>query len=200
MRIPVLAVALMLACGTPAAAEEFHYGYPLGTAPGPGLVVRARHEPHVVLVPYTRIIRVDDRQFDALGDMFRFAGYWYACKGGYWYRATGYRGPYFALDVRQIPQEIMIVPAKFWKHQPPADPPGVTRRRGETRHAVAVAAGARRSAAVVASRDEARPVITKVPRAERKPKAVARSQHGSLAKRHQTEGKNPGGKVRKDHE
>src|SRR5438128_419410 len=102
------AAALLLGLAVPASAETY-FGFRTGimNAP-PAPVVLARAEPHLIIVPYTRIYKVKDSTLHLDGDMFLFAGYWYIFRSGFWYQARTLRGPYRVVDARQVPREILI--------------------------------------------------------------------------------------------
>jgi hypothetical protein len=57
-------------------------------------------------------------------DMFRFGSSYYISNDGYWYRSDSYKGPFRAFDVRQVPHEVLDVPAERWHHRPQAGAPG----------------------------------------------------------------------------
>jgi len=57
----------------------------------------------------------DDRCGD---DIFRADNLWWRMRGGYWYRAASWRGPWMAVDVRRVPERVLVVPARHWKHHP----------------------------------------------------------------------------------
>ena len=54
-------------------------------------------------------------------DMFRTGNFWYMTRDGYWYRATGYRGPWRAVHPRSVPARIYTVPMAHWNYHPNSD-------------------------------------------------------------------------------
>lgn len=87
--------------------------------PAPAFVFE--DEPEVILVPSTRVYYVPGLEFD----LFRYGRYWYINRGGWWYRARSYRGPFVYLEYGNVPSPIIRVPAKFHRH-PLGGPPGQT--------------------------------------------------------------------------
>lgn len=82
-------------------------------------------------VQYRGVYVVDANAYDADCDIFQFSGVWYAYTGGFWYRASGYRGPYVAISVERVPQRIFEVPTRHWKKgHPHGGPPGQMKKRG----------------------------------------------------------------------
>ncbi len=89
-------------------------------------------EPHVVLVPRTTVWVVQD---DWDWDCFRHGGWWYGWRGGHWYRARHWKGPFESCETRLVPVAVTNVPQRHWRHHPSAarkvivEPAG-QRRRG----------------------------------------------------------------------
>jgi hypothetical protein len=130
-RIWMLAAALTLAglpqplhAGTPT-WFGFQIGVSGGDAPPP---VAFRGEPHVIVVDDVQVVE-DSRCAD---DMFRADDVWWRLRGGYWYRASSWRGPWLSIDVRRVPRQVLVVPARHWKHRPYYDSRRVVVR--EERH------------------------------------------------------------------
>ena len=86
----------------------------LGT-PVPPVAIRT--EPRFVMV--NDVYVVDDDRCD--DDVFRADNLWWRLRGGYWYRAASWRGPWLAVDVRRVPERVLVVPARHWKHHPRHD-------------------------------------------------------------------------------
>lgn len=101
----------------------FQVGISGGNAPPP---VVFRSEPRTVYV--NDVYVVDDDRCD--DDMFRSDNMWWRLRGGYWYRARSWGGPWIAVDVRRVPERVLVVPANHWKHHPHGGPPGLMRREG----------------------------------------------------------------------
>ncbi len=122
--LPVLAYAACVPGTTTEVA--FTAGDPgLAPPPPPAVVV----EPAVVPVEGGVYVVTDP---SIRYDMFQYGPSWYMYSGGYWYRAPSYRGPFAAVDVRQVPRPIMQVPPGRWKNHPHGGPPGLA--RGHERH------------------------------------------------------------------
>ena len=117
-RIWILAAALAtFASAQPLHAETqtwfgFQVGISGGTPPPPPPVIR--YEPRVVYVNDVYVVN-DDRCND---DVFRANNMWWRMRGGYWYRARSWRGPWTTVDVRRVPERVLVVPASHWKHHP----------------------------------------------------------------------------------
>lgn len=97
----------------------------LGAPPPPVVVYRT--EPRTVVVPGATVYVVDDDACDY--DFFRYGSSWYIYRGGYWYRARSYRGPFTWIEVGRVPHTILTVPASHWKHHPHGGPPGQLRKQ-----------------------------------------------------------------------
>jgi hypothetical protein len=102
----------------------FQVGVSGGNAPPPMVF---RSEPHVIVVNDVQVVD-DDRCSD---DVFRSDSMWWRLRGGYWYRASSWRGPWVGVDVRRVPERVLVVPADHWKHHP----------RGEGRNVIVVRDG-----------------------------------------------------------
>ncbi len=109
---------------TPARAEvSADINIRLGDRPAP--VVVFQEEPEVVLVPRSRVYYVEHRGYD----LYRYGRYWYINDGGYWFRASGYRGPFVGIELRHVPRSITVVPDRYRHHpitpsHPHGGPPG----------------------------------------------------------------------------
>ena len=116
-RLWILAAALAtLASAQPLHAETqtwfgFQVGISGGSAPPP---IAFHSEPRVVYVNDVYVVR-DDRCND---DVFRANGLWWRMHRGTWYRSSSYRGPWRSVDVRRVPERVLVVPASHWKHHP----------------------------------------------------------------------------------
>lgn len=109
-------VAALSSLAVPAQAETqtwfgFQVGVSGGNAPPP---VVFRSEPRVIVVEDVQVVD-DDRCDD---DVFRANNVWWRLRGGYWYRASSWRGPWMSVDVRRVPERVLVVPARHWKHHP----------------------------------------------------------------------------------
>ena len=117
----VVALATILTGNaTPARAEvSADINIRLGNRPAP--VVVFDEEPEVVLVPRSRVYYVEHRGYD----LYRYGRYWYINDAGFWFRASGYRGPFVGIELRHVPRSITVVPDRY-RHHPihPAHPHG----------------------------------------------------------------------------
>lgn len=126
MRRTVLALSVcaLFVAGSAAAETQIYYGFNIGITnapPPPTIVYKAA--PEVVVVPDSKVYVVARGDNDC--DMFRFGSYFYVTSGGFWYRASSYKGPFKVIDVRKVPEPIFVVPGKHWKHHPHGGPPGL---------------------------------------------------------------------------
>jgi len=113
---------LVCACtATYEAAAETYFGFSIGisNAPPPPRIVVA-DSPQLIAVPKTPVYVVGNTNYD----VFRYGGSYYCYSSGFWYRAPSYGGPYVVVDVRSVPQPILVVPAQHWKSHPHRGPPG----------------------------------------------------------------------------
>ncbi len=119
----VLAVPLT---GTPARADV-DVRIDIGNAPPPpdfAFVAR----PHERIYPGERIYVVDDpRVGDA--DCFRYHGWYWVFRDGYWYRSRGWHGRFVVVHPRYVPSEFYRMPPERWKHHP-YGPPGLMKKGG----------------------------------------------------------------------
>jgi hypothetical protein len=139
-RLWVLAAALVassLAQPSHAGAQTW-FGFQVGIsggspAPPPYMF---RQEPRVVVV--NDVYVVDDDGCD--DDVFRHRGVWWRMHAGHWYRSSSWRGPWVTVDVRRVPERVLVVPARHWKHHPRYTNRGVVvvrdgdRGRGHRKH------------------------------------------------------------------
>ena len=89
--------------------------------PPPPPTVIFEDEPAVVLVPSSRVYYVPDLDYD----LYRYGRSWYINRGGHWYRASGYRGPFVYIGYDRVPTVVLHVPPKYRRH-PLGGPPGQT--------------------------------------------------------------------------
>ena len=117
-RFGIIAAALVVVCLAQTLHAEtqtwfgFQVGISGGSPPPPPMVFRS--DPHVIVV--NDVYVVDDDRCD--DDVFRTDNVWWRLRGGYWYRAASWRGPWIAVDVRRVPERVLVVPARHWKHHP----------------------------------------------------------------------------------
>jgi hypothetical protein len=94
--------------------------------PAPRIVFRA--PPHVQRFPGERVYVVDD---PGVGDydMFRYGGYYWVFREGYWYRSASWRGRFVVVHPRYVPTVFYQLPPTRWKHHPNG-PPGLMKKSG----------------------------------------------------------------------
>jgi hypothetical protein len=127
MKIRWLPAVMLCIFAAPTHAETY-FGFQIGISSGRPPVVVAREEPKIVIVPYTRIYKVQDERFPLDADVFLMSGRWYLYRRGFWFTASSLRGTYRAIDVRQVPRAILGIPTKHWRHHPHGGPPGQTKK------------------------------------------------------------------------
>lgn len=131
-RILVAALALATLAGRADAQTstwfDFQVGIRGGSPPPPAIVFVG--EPRYVMVDDVRVIR-DDRCDD---DLFMVDRAYWRMRGGVWYRSASWRGPWVVIDVRRVPERVLILPASYWRHHPRhGRRPAVVIRGGERR-------------------------------------------------------------------
>jgi hypothetical protein len=122
--LAVAILATMLFNSVPARAD-LDVRINIGNAPpAPHLVFRAR--PHERLYPGERVYVVDD---PGVGDddCFRYGGYYWVFRGGYWYRSANWRGRFVVVHPRYVPAMFYDLPPARWKHHPNG-PPGLMKK------------------------------------------------------------------------
>ena len=135
---------------------DFQVGIRGGSPPPPTIVFTG--EPRYVVVDDVRVIQ-DDRCDD---DLFMVDRAYWRMRGGVWYRSASWRGPWVVIDVRRVPERVLILPARYWRHHP---------RHGH-RPAVVIRGGERRRERRVERREERRE-----DRSERRYKERDRDDH-----------------------
>lgn len=115
-RILLAALALATLAGRADAQTntwfDFQVGIRGGSPPPPSIVFVG--EPRYVLVDDVRVIR-DDRCED---DLFMVDRAYWRMRGGVWFRSASWRGPWVVVDVRRVPERVLILPARYWRHHP----------------------------------------------------------------------------------
>ncbi len=125
----VVLATVLLVDPTPVRAEvSADINIRLGNRPAP--VVVFDDEPEVVLVPRSRVYYVEHRGYD----LYRYGRYWYINDSGYWFRASGYRGPFVGVELRHVPRSITVVPDRYRHHpvhpvHPHGGPPGQLKKQ-----------------------------------------------------------------------
>jgi hypothetical protein len=118
----------MVFAGSAFAATDLHVRINLGNAPPPPVVV-VQHAPRMEWMPESRVYVVNDRDYD--DDYFQCGAFWYSYHDGWWYRGRSWRGPFAVIDYRDVPQSIVVVPERHWRHHYDG-PPAWGRQRRET--------------------------------------------------------------------
>ena len=132
-RLIALSALAMVATMTSASLAETNVDVRIGIGtPPPPPVVVVREEPRLVFVPGSSVYVVSDRRWDY--DTFRYGVYWYAYRGGFWYRSRTWRGPYAVLASSRVPRAIINVPTRHWKHHPHGMPPGQAKKYNKDRN------------------------------------------------------------------
>ena len=118
-------VALAITCVS-CASGPTHYGFQLDvrSAPPPPRVVIV-DEPDLVVVG-SGVYVVSNAGPDY--DMFRYGSTYYLCYDGYWYRSSSLSGRFVVVEMQSVPQQVVSVPARHWKHHPHGGPPGQTKK------------------------------------------------------------------------
>jgi hypothetical protein len=97
----------------------------IGNAPpAPHLVFRDR--PHERYFAEQGVYLVDDARVGD-NDCFRYQGYYWVFRRGFWYRSISWRGRFFVVHPREVPTVFYQMPARGWKHRP-SGPPGLMRK------------------------------------------------------------------------
>jgi hypothetical protein len=99
------------------AATQTWFGFQIGVNGGNAPPPVFRTAPRVIVVNDVQV--VDDTRCD--DDVFCADHMWWRLRGGYWYRSGSWRGPWYAVDVRRVPERVLVVPARNWKHYPRHD-------------------------------------------------------------------------------
>ena len=119
-------LAGVLFTGVPARAD-IDVRISIGDAPpAPHVVFRAR--PHERLFPGERVYVVDDPGIGD-NDCFRYGGFYWVFREGYWYRSASWRRPFVVVHPRYVPAVFYQLPPTRWKHHP-SGPPGLMKKSG----------------------------------------------------------------------
>jgi len=99
----------------------------IGNAPpAPQFIFRER--PHEQLYPGEHIYVVDDPSVGD-NDCFRYGGYYWLFREGYWYRSASWRSRFVVVQPRYVPAVFYQLPPTRWKHHP-SGPPGLMKKTG----------------------------------------------------------------------
>jgi hypothetical protein len=119
-------LAGILFAGVPARAD-IDVRISIGDAPpAPHFVLRAR--PHERFLSRERVYVVDDPGFGD-NDCFRYGGFYWVFREGYWYRSASWRRRFVVVHPRYVPTVFYQMPPTHWKHHP-SGPPGLMKKRG----------------------------------------------------------------------
>jgi hypothetical protein len=127
-----MSLAGVLFTSVPARAD-IDVSISIGNAPpAPRFVFRSR--PHERLYRGERVYVVDD---PGLGDndCFRYGGYYWVFREGYWYRSPSWRSRFVVVHPRYVPTVFYQLPPTRWKHHPNG-PPRFTNRGDDGRSRV----------------------------------------------------------------
>jgi len=111
MRKRILAVCLCVIGLSAAGVRPSESGVSLNVSSGSSNI-HFSTEPEVVVVPGSTVYYYEAPQYD----VFRYGRYWYVDRGGMWYRARSYQGPFTVVRVDYVPRAIMVVPASYHRH------------------------------------------------------------------------------------
>lgn len=104
------AAAAMLAATISTSAQAADIRVRIGDNDGNSLYFST--EPRVVAVPNTRVYYVQNHEYD----MYRYDNRWYYTDGGYWYRASSWRGPFVRVQIGSVPRPVYTVPVRYRRH------------------------------------------------------------------------------------
>jgi hypothetical protein len=110
----IAAIGAMILGTTPSAQAKVDVHVGIGIPAPPAVVFES--EPPVVLVPGTQVYYLANPDYD----LYRYGGYYYVNRDGYWYRSRGYRGPFAHVEYDRVPRQIVVVPENF--HHYPVHP------------------------------------------------------------------------------
>jgi hypothetical protein len=120
-----LALALSGLSATQAQARvDVHVGIGIPAPP----VVQFEAEPPVEIIPQTQVYYAPEPDYD----LYRYGGWWYVNREGYWYRSHSYNGPFGPVVYESVPQAIIAVPGSFHHH--PVHPANWHQESGPVHH------------------------------------------------------------------
>jgi hypothetical protein len=70
------------------------------------------NQPDVVIVPGSRVYYYEAPSYD----VYRYGNTWWVDRGGVWYRATSYHGPFARVSFERVPHQIVVVPVEYHRH------------------------------------------------------------------------------------
>jgi hypothetical protein len=87
---------------------DVHVGIGIPAPP----VVRFEAEPPVEIIPQTQVYYAPEPDYD----LYRYGGWWYVNRDGYWYRSHNYNGPFGPVVYESVPHAIIAVPGSYHHH------------------------------------------------------------------------------------
>ncbi len=118
----IIALLALASCApgytTTADPGGYYMGFTVGTEgapPAPVIAYATEPEFDRVGAHNVQVVTLSD---DADYDMFRYHGRYYLYASGFWYQGNRYTGPFALVEVRQVPQEVLTVPDRYWRHRP----------------------------------------------------------------------------------
>jgi hypothetical protein len=98
-----------IAAGVPKASAEVQINANVHTGHS---TISFETEPDVVVVPGTRVYYYEAPSYD----VFRYGSGWWVDRGGVWYRASSYRGPFLQVSYQRVPHQVIMMPAEYHRH------------------------------------------------------------------------------------
>jgi hypothetical protein len=80
-----------------------------------------RTRPHERLYAGESVYIVNDPDIGDF-DCFRYGGYYWVFRDGYWYRSTSWRGHFMVIAPNYVPAVFYRMPPARWKHRPSGPP------------------------------------------------------------------------------
>jgi hypothetical protein len=75
--------------------------------------MRFTSEPRMAGIPGSPVAyMLDESEYD----LYRLGTAWYLVDRVGWYRASSWRGPFARIDVREVPREVLTIPAGYRKN------------------------------------------------------------------------------------
>ncbi|MBI1921887.1 MAG: hypothetical protein HYS23_12495 [Geobacter sp.] len=102
----VIFMVMLVGAGVKAEAADVSVGVNVNIGPPP---ITIAAPPAVVLMPSIGVYFVPGLEFD----VFFYNGYWWSPRGGVWYRAKGYNGPWGVVNKRYVPGPVVRVPGDY---------------------------------------------------------------------------------------
>ena len=84
-------------------------GVSVGVTIGPPPVYTFAAPPEMVVIPNTYVYYAPGANMDIVF----YGGHWYRPYNGYWYRASGYNGPWVHIGTQRVPRYIINLPPNY---------------------------------------------------------------------------------------